>query len=71
MSGRAVTEIKLAPTRVAVHERGPVQIGQVMPAILERYGLDTPPVRRKLRREIERQAVWLGQNSLAELAEVG
>jgi hypothetical protein len=42
-----------------------------MPATLERYGLDTPPVRRKSRREIERQAVWLGQNSLAELAEVG
>jgi hypothetical protein len=69
MSGRAVTEIKLAPTRVAAHERGPVQIGKLLPTLLERYGVDTPLVRRKSQREIQQAAVWFGQSSLAELAE--
>jgi hypothetical protein len=71
MSGHAVTEIKLAPTRVAAHQRGPVQIGQMMPAILERYGIDTPLVKRKSTREVQQAAFWLGQNSLEELAKVG
>ncbi len=70
MSGRATLEIKLAPTRVAAHEAGPVRIGQLMPAILERYGLDTPMVRRKPRTQVQMAAVWLGQQSLADLAEV-
>ena len=70
MSGRATLEIKLAPTRVAAHEKGPVRIGEVLPAILERYGLDTPLVRRKPRTKVQMAAVWLGQQSLAELAEV-
>jgi hypothetical protein len=70
MSGRATTEIKLSPTRVAAHQRGPVKIGQVMPAVLERYGLDTPLAQRKLPRQVTMAAVWLGQQTLAELAEV-
>lgn len=71
MTGPATTEIRLAPTRIAAHQRGPVQIGLVLPAVLERYGLDTPLVQRKSPGQVTMAAVWLGQQTLAELAEVG
>lgn len=70
MSGRATLEIRLAPTRIAAHQHGPVKIGQVLPAVLERYGIDTPMTKRKSLRQVQMSAVWLGQQSLAELAEV-
>lgn len=70
MSGRATLEIKLAPSRIAAHQNGPVKIGQVLPVVLERYGLETPLVKRKSLRQVQMASVWLGQQSLAELAEV-
>lgn len=70
MSGRATLEIKLAPTRVAAHQSGPVKIGQLMPSVLERYGLETPMAKRKSLRQVQMSAVWLGQQTLADLAEV-
>lgn len=70
MSGRATLEIKLAPSRIAAHQHGPVRIGQVLPVVLERYGLETPLVKRKSLRQVQMASLWLGQQSLAELAEV-
>lgn len=69
MSGAATLEIRLAPTRVAAHQRGPVKIGQLLPTLLERYGVDTPLMQRKAPPQVEAAAVWLGQQTLAELAE--
>jgi hypothetical protein len=68
MSGRAILEIKLAPSRISVHQRGPVPIGQLMPVLLERYGVEEPRPAEN-RRKAEWSAVWLGQQSLANLAE--
>ena len=66
MNGRATLEIKLAPTRISVQTRGPVKIGDVLPALLERYGLETPAP-AVARRQVQMSAVWLGQKSLAGL----
>jgi hypothetical protein len=67
MNGRANLEIRLAPTRISVQTRGPVKIGDVVPALLERYGLDPLPAAAATRRQVQMSAVWLGQKSLAGL----
>ena len=69
MRGQAILEVKLAPTRISVSQRGPVRIGQVLPALLERYGVETPrPTVNRL--HVQMAAVGLGQKSLASLAEL-
>lgn len=69
MRGQAILEVKLAPTRISVTQRGPIRIGQVMPALLEHYGVESPkrPVNRL---HVQMAAVGLGQKSLASLAEL-
>lgn len=54
--------------RVAARERGPVRVGELLPEILARYGVSATNTPAK-RRPHPMAAAWLGQETLAELAE--
>ncbi|HTN77325.1 MAG TPA: hypothetical protein VL096_18830 [Pirellulaceae bacterium] len=60
----------VAISRVPASRREPVRIGELLPDVLARYGLLMEERPAAPRRVHPMAAAWLGQSTLAELADV-